>query len=88
MNKVDLRLYGLIDPETAGGHDICDLADAMCAGGVTLIQLRDKKSDTGEMVRLARQLKKTLNSHNVPLLINDRLKIIVNIVGEFLLSIS
>lgn len=75
MNKVDLRLYGLIDPETAGGHDICDLADAMCAGGVTLIQLRDKKSNTGEMVRLARQLKETLNAYNVPLLINDRVDV-------------
>ncbi len=75
MTKPDVRLYGLIDPENAGGHDLARLAGAMAAGGVTLVQLRDKKSATGDLVRLAEKLKTILDPHHVPLLINDRVDV-------------
>ena len=47
---VDLRLYALIDPEQSGGHDLADLASRLVAGGVTLIQIRDKLSTTREAI--------------------------------------
>ena len=75
MRKLDLRLYGLIDPENAGGHDPVQLAEAMAAGGVTLVQLRDKKSETGDLVLLAKNLMKVLGPLDVPLLINDRVDV-------------
>lgn len=77
MNNVDLRLYGLIDPANSGGHDVMQLADAMCRGGVTLIQLRDKTSETRAMVHCAANLRQVLHKHKVPLLINDRVDVAI-----------
>ena len=53
---LDLRLNAILDPERAGGHDLLDLARAVAAGGATLVQLRDKKSDTRAMVDVIRNL--------------------------------
>ena len=72
---VDLRLYALIDPDRAGGHDLVELAWLLAAGGVTLVQLRDKHGDTRAMVDTARVLTDTLKPFRLPLLINDRIDV-------------
>ncbi|HLH89792.1 MAG TPA: thiamine phosphate synthase [Xanthobacteraceae bacterium] len=71
---VDLRLYAIVDPETAGGHALPDLARMVAAGGATLVQLRDKIHDTAAMVALARAIKAALPA-DVPLLVNDRVDV-------------
>jgi thiamine-phosphate pyrophosphorylase len=75
MEHLDLRLYAIVDPENAGGHDLVDLARAIAAGGATLVQLRDKVNDTGRMVEEARALKAALAPFGVPLIINDRVDV-------------
>jgi len=72
---IDLRLYALLDPEHAGGHDLADLARLVAQGGATLVQLRDKRSDTRLMVERARAIKAVLAPFQVPLLINDRIDV-------------
>ena len=72
---VDLRLYAIVDPEHAGGRDLADLARLVAQGGATLVQLRDKRSDTRAMVERARAIKAALAPFNVPLLINDRVDV-------------
>jgi len=71
--RVDLRCYAIVDPEVAGGHALPDLCRMLAAGGATLVQLRDKLSDTRMMVERARAVKAALGS--VPLLINDRVDV-------------
>lgn len=71
--KLDLRLYAIVDPEVSGGHDLAELSRQLAAGGTTLVQLRDKLSDTRVMVERARAIKAALGS--VPLLINDRVDV-------------
>lgn len=71
--RVDLRLYAIVDPQVSGGHDLAELSRALAAGGATLVQLRDKLSDTRDMVERARAIKAALGS--VPLLINDRVDV-------------
>jgi len=71
--RVDLRLYAIVDPETSGGHDLAELARDIVAGGATLVQLRDKKSDTRTMVARARAIKAAIGA--VPLLVNDRVDV-------------
>jgi thiamine-phosphate pyrophosphorylase len=73
--KVDLRLYALVDPERTGGRDLADLARLVAQGGATLVQLRDKRSDTRSMVECARAIKAALAPFDVPLLINDRIDV-------------
>ena len=72
---VDLRLNAIVDPERAGGHDLADLARLCAQGGATLVQLRDKLSETRVMVTRARAIKKALAAFNVPLVINDRIDV-------------
>lgn len=75
MEQLDLRLYAIVDPENAGGHDLVDLARAVAAGGATLVQLRDKVHDTARVIEEARALKAALAPFNVPLIVNDRVDV-------------
>src|SRR5262245_29898755 len=73
----DLRLYALVDPEHSGGRDLPDLARLVAEGGATLVQLRDKRSDTRPMVERARAIKAALAPFGIPLLINDRVDVVL-----------
>jgi thiamine-phosphate pyrophosphorylase len=75
MEQLDLRLYAIVDPENTGGHDLVELARAVAAGGATLVQLRDKVSDTARMIAEARALKAALTPYGVPLIVNDRVDV-------------
>jgi thiamine-phosphate pyrophosphorylase len=75
MEQVDLRVYAIVDPEHAGGHDLVELTRAVAAGGATLVQLRDKVSRTSDMIEEARALKAALAPFGVPLIINDRVDV-------------
>lgn len=75
IERLDLRLYAIVDPQNTGGHDLIDLARAVASGGATLVQLRDKVNDTGRMVEEARALKAALKPFGVPLIVNDRIDV-------------
>jgi thiamine-phosphate pyrophosphorylase len=72
---IDLRLYAIVDPQRAGAHALPDLARAVANGGATLVQLRDKLSDTRHLIDEARAIKNALIPSGVPLLINDRVDV-------------
>jgi len=57
----------------SGGHDLVELARQLAAGGATLVQLRDKCSETRVFIDRARAIKAALGK--VPLLINDRVDV-------------
>jgi thiamine-phosphate pyrophosphorylase len=78
--RVDLRCYAIIDPETSGGRELPELCRMLAAGGATLVQLRDKLSDTRVLVDRARACKAALGK--VPLLINDRVDVALAIGCE------
>lgn len=73
--KVDLRLNAIVDPERAGGRDLAELACLCAQGGATLIQLRDKHSDTGAMVEKARAIKNVLAPFRIAFVVNDRVDV-------------
>jgi thiamine-phosphate pyrophosphorylase len=75
MMQVDLRLNAIVDPERSGGHDLADLARLCAEGGATLVQLRDKLSDTRAMVATARAIKQALAPFRVPFVVNDRIDV-------------
>lgn len=72
---VDVRLYALVDPRRAGAFALDDLAHRIASGGATLIQLRDKESDTRSFIARARRVKAKLRGLGAPLLINDRVDV-------------
>ena len=75
MRAVDVRLNAIIDPARAGGHDIIDLARRVAAGGATLVQLRDKGSETRVMIDRARAIKAALSPFKIPFVVNDRVDV-------------
>lgn len=75
MNETDVRLYGLVDPEHTGNHDLAVLARKIADGGTTLVQFRDKQSTTRDMIARAGAVKAALEESAVPLIINDRVDV-------------
>jgi thiamine-phosphate pyrophosphorylase len=75
VKPLDLRLNAIVDPERAGGRDLADLARRVAEGGATLVQLRDKKSDTRRMVEVARAIKAALTPYAIPFVVNDRIDV-------------
>lgn len=52
------------------------------APGVTVVQFRDKKSGTAQLIETASQLHTITRRRNVPLLINDRIDVALAIGAE------
>ncbi len=74
-DMVDVRLNAIVDPERANGRSLAELTRLVVAGGATLIQLRDKKGATRQMIEEARAIKAALAGTGVPLVINDRVDV-------------
>lgn len=75
MNAFNLGVYLVTDRAACHGRDLLDVVAAAVAGGVTMVQLREKTATTREFVDLARALVALLKPQGVPLLINDRLDV-------------
>ncbi len=70
-----MRLNAIVDPARAGGHDIVELARRVAEGGATLVQLRDKGSETRAMIEKARAIMAALSPFRVPFVVNDRVDV-------------
>lgn len=70
-----LRLYLVTDAASAGARLLPEIVQAAVRGGVSCVQLREKKLDTREFVARARALKALLQPLGVPLVINDRIDV-------------
>ncbi|MDR0623334.1 MAG: thiamine phosphate synthase [Treponema sp.] len=71
----DLLLYLCTDRVLALGRPITEAVEAAAAGGVTMVQLREKEISTGEFYRIALEVQALTRRLRVPLVINDRLDI-------------
>ncbi|ABG33089.1 thiamine phosphate synthase [Roseobacter denitrificans] len=69
--KDRLRLYLVTDPQLCAEAGVMNTVQRAVAGGVTMVQLRDKHAKTPERIELAIALKNALQSSGVPLVIND-----------------
>ena len=77
-----LKLYLVTDRDLSLGRSLEVVVSEAVAGGVTIVQLREKNASTGEFVELAFRLKDILRPYNVPLIINDRVDVALAIDAE------
>lgn len=70
-----LKLYLVTDRDLSMGRSLETIVSEAVEGGVTMVQLREKNTPTGEFIRLAQRLKAILKPHSVPLIINDRVDV-------------
>lgn len=86
MSRFDpscLRLYLITDRSVlATGLDLCEAVSRAIDGGVTIVQLREKELPLPELERLARRLHQITSSRSVPLIINDRVDVMLEIDAE------
>ena len=82
---IDYSLYLVTDSTPAilkREKDLVEVVDEAIKGGVTIVQYRDKTSETADLIRIGRRLHDVTKKHGVPLLINDRLDIAMAIGAE------
>ena len=71
----DLSLYLVTDRLLSLERPLEEIVTKAAASGVTMVQLREKNTDTGKFVSLARRLMQVLKPLNIPLIINDRVDV-------------
>lgn len=68
---IDYTLYLVTDRDLMSTDTLVEAVEAACAGGVTLVQLREKHVTREEYETIARDVKRICDAYDVPLIIND-----------------
>lgn len=79
MYKVDYTLYMVTDRTLMGTKTLEACVEQALAGGVTLVQLREKQLNTEAFVKLGKRIKRLCDAYEVPLVINDRLDVALSV---------
>ncbi|KAF0645925.1 hypothetical protein FPSE5266_01116 [Fusarium pseudograminearum] len=82
--SVNYGLYLVTDstPEILGDRNLEQVVEESLRGGVTILQYRDKHSERSIAVYTAKKLHAIARRYNVPLLINDRVDVAVEVGCE------
>ena len=75
MNKNDLVLYLVTDRDMVHNTTLEIAIERAILGGVTIVQLREKKLSHDEFVRRAKRVKVICDRYNIPLIINDNVDV-------------
>ncbi|MBI4333293.1 MAG: thiamine phosphate synthase [Chloroflexi bacterium] len=73
--KFSLDVYIIVDLGFARGRSLPDVMAAVIRGGATVVQLREKKATTREILGMGELAKGLCRQAGIPLIINDRLDI-------------
>jgi thiamine-phosphate pyrophosphorylase len=71
----DWHVYLVTDQGLAGARSLYEIVAAAVRGGVSVVQLREKRMETRPFFETARELRDLLRGTGIPLIINDRLDI-------------
>lgn len=71
VTKEQLCLYAVTDRAWVGGRSLYEQVEAALAGGVTMVQLREKKLAPEEFRKEAEDINSLCKKYRVPLIIND-----------------
>lgn len=77
MRKIDYSLYLVTDRKQPAPGTFEKVVKEALKGGVTLVQLREKEGDTGLLYERAVKLKQITKAYHVPLIIDDRIDIMM-----------
>lgn len=64
-------LYVIVDPQVTNGRPVGEVAQAAIAGGASVIQLRDKVGDSGDVLPLAREIRSACEQAGALFIMND-----------------
>lgn len=72
---IDYSVYLVTDQFNLSADEFLNVIEEAVKGKTTIVQLREKDSDTREFYELALKVKAITDKYDVPLIINDRLDI-------------
>ncbi|MBR5474637.1 MAG: thiamine phosphate synthase [Lachnospiraceae bacterium] len=75
FNENMLLLYAVTDRTWVGKQTLLEQIEDALKGGVTMVQLREKKLDEERFIEEAIQVRKLCHKYHVPLIINDRVDV-------------
>lgn len=73
--EIDYTLYLCTDRDIMTVDTLEESVELAIKGGVTVVQLREKKVDSREFYQIAKCVKQVTDAYEIPLLINDRVDI-------------
>jgi thiamine-phosphate pyrophosphorylase len=82
LNPKDLLLYLCTDRILSLKRPIAAAVEAAIAGGVTMVQVREKEVSSREFYDLALELRAVTRARGIPLVINDRLDIALAVSAD------
>lgn len=81
-NKIDYSLYLCTDSSLMTTNTVEESVELAIMGGVTIVQLREKKATAKEFFETALKVKEVTKKYNVPLIINDRIDIALAVKAD------
>lgn len=84
MNKehIDYKLYLCTDRTLQKEKKLEEIVEQAVKGGCSVVQLREKECSTKEFIELARSVKKVTDRYGIPLIINDRIDIMMAVDAD------
>jgi thiamine-phosphate pyrophosphorylase len=77
-----LDLYLVTDRDLSLGRPLQRIVEKAVKGGVTMVQLREKRASTREFIREALEIQPLLRQYGIPLIINDRVDVALAIDAD------
>jgi len=77
LSKESLRLYAVTDRMWLGSESLADQVEESIKGGVTFVQLREKKISFEEYVKIGKEIKKVTDKYQIPYVINDSVEVAI-----------
>ena len=74
---IDYTLYLCTDRNLMKTETLAETVEQAILGGCSVVQLREKECDTKEFFQLAKGIKQVTDKYNIPLIINDRIDIML-----------
>ena len=82
MKNFDTTLYFITDSTGFSEEEFLSRVEQALKGGVTLLQLREKEKTTREYIALAEKVHKLTQKYNIPLIIDDRIDVAMDVNAE------
>lgn len=82
IKKETMRLYAVTDQTWSNNITLKEQVELAIQGGVTFVQLREKKKSKEEIIQIAREIKQITDKYQIPFVINDNVEVALKVDAD------
>lgn len=82
IKKETMRLYAVTDQTWSNNITLKEQVELAIQGGVTFVQLREKKKSKEEIIQIAREIKQITDKYQIPFVINDNVEVALEVDAD------